>query len=599
MPKLFTYRESNAEFANTDLVTNHTVFTDPKSYQALLLNRDLPVSTFSSFIHEATHHWCFISPVGTALSFLYLAAAKKVMVWMGTGDWSGAKQVLDDLFAFEIAVSWLRPINEGLALFAEYDVRYSRSAAFYSPPLTSGLNFLFNLPKRAAKFPHDGHTGAYYEVMQGITEWRLSREVIDRKSDLLLQPLDVYENPYLVGYLVVKQLWRRASAHCEELKNADTFLMFFRKLVFGDYTLVALTLDRKMNPIERGRQFAKSLHDRFELIWSGDFLSLPWNEWEEVLHGKGSLGPVPYNYDVADPVPFALGDDEKQGQLGAELYNQFLIEVIHIMDFPPPPITKKTARRLGIPDSHLPADWFPPDYFYNLLQQRPMMWLGEVPATFKARTPNIVDISVAGEVVIDTYKLPEDVSDPRLQDLKLNIYVDLYELLLVAAIGNDSGTLGLRHWGDPSPESRSRLARNPLHWRSLSTDSHLIQNAVAAYVGGTSFRTEIEKFWNGMGLKLFDLMYTPYAFNFNGEAQSAFAAGGLAAVLHDDPDLVRSVAAISLGASIGLSPERLAAVCRNPALDPFAAIARVKDMWKYERLPLAAVDRDGFLTSIL
>jgi len=41
------------EFARIDLVSNHTLFNGDEPYKALLLGRDLPVQTFSSFIPEA------------------------------------------------------------------------------------------------------------------------------------------------------------------------------------------------------------------------------------------------------------------------------------------------------------------------------------------------------------------------------------------------------------------------------------------------------------------------------------------------------------------------------------------------------------------
>src|SRR6266849_3795598 len=168
------------EFARTDLVSNHIVFRDQESYRALLRNQDLPVHTFSSFIHEATHHWCFISPIGTALSFLYLSVAKKALQWVSTGDEPTSHEAFNDLCAFEIAVSWLRPLNEGLAQFAEYDLLLSDSAVGFSPPLLSTLNHLFNLPRRIENARGDDHTAAYYELMDAITEWRLSRQVIER-----------------------------------------------------------------------------------------------------------------------------------------------------------------------------------------------------------------------------------------------------------------------------------------------------------------------------------------------------------------------------------------------------------------------------------
>jgi hypothetical protein len=37
----------------------------------MLVNREFPIATMLSFIHEVTHHWCFNSPVGLTQTLLY------------------------------------------------------------------------------------------------------------------------------------------------------------------------------------------------------------------------------------------------------------------------------------------------------------------------------------------------------------------------------------------------------------------------------------------------------------------------------------------------------------------------------------------------
>jgi hypothetical protein len=60
----------------TDYITNQTVLSSTELKDALprLLQPEesLPLSILPTFLHEATHHWCFSSQVGTTLSLLAL-----------------------------------------------------------------------------------------------------------------------------------------------------------------------------------------------------------------------------------------------------------------------------------------------------------------------------------------------------------------------------------------------------------------------------------------------------------------------------------------------------------------------------------------------
>jgi hypothetical protein len=587
------------EFSHTDLVSNHTVFKDQECYQALLQGQDLPVHIFSSFIHEATHHWCFISPVGTALSFLYLSVAKKAIQWIVTEDESQRQEALRDLCTFEIAVSWLRPLNEGLAQFAEYDVLLSASAVRFSPPLLATLNHLFNLPRRLENVPRDDRTPSFYELMDAITKWRLSRQVIERKSELLLQPIGSQGSAYLLGYLGVKQIWKSAARFYEELKDADVFLMFIRRLVFGDYAMIADILDRKLDPLERGLRFGRSLFERMHAIRSGDFATVPWREWEALLTLKPLSGRHRYTYDVADPVAFAYPGSEELARKGTKLYDQYHLEVIHLMDLPALRIPQKIVERFDLRSDQLPANWFPPDYFFNVLQERYLMWLGDVSVKWESTGPQVVRFMVGSDVVIDNFKLPGDTSDERLKDLKLDIYLDLYELYLVATIGNESDILGLRFWGNISKQAKSKLKRHTLNRRKIVKDTSLVHELTRAYVIESNFRELIDKFWTVAGRDLLDKTYMGFAFNGNEAAQSVFVQRGLADILQNDPELVRNVAAISLAASAEMSPEGLLSACRDLTLNPLEVVQKVKPLWPFDDLPFASIGDDGFLSSAL
>src|SRR5262245_1869458 len=362
--------EASSEFARIDLVSNHTIFRDPSHFRALIRGEDLPVESYSSCIHEATHHWCFISPVGTALSLLYLSVAKRALRWLATGNQSKLHEAADDLLTFEAAVTWLRPLSEGLAQFAEYDVLPPERSALTSPPTFSTLLHLCNLHRRLQSEPDNDPTPALYELADDITRWRVSWKSIDRKSELLLQPIEAEGSGYLLGYLAVKQIWKSARRFYEELKDADVFMMLLRKIVFGDYALVAELLDRKRRPGERVLRFGSALYDRLYLLKTMPFAEdVAWSEWERILETPTPEEGVP-PFGVADGPPVIAMDTRELVEKGRKLQLRYVQEVTKPIRF--------SLKKLPL---------FPADYFYHVLRERYLMWLGDVPARWVSIGP--------------------------------------------------------------------------------------------------------------------------------------------------------------------------------------------------------------------
>src|SRR5215470_9519372 len=111
------------ERSSIDLLSNHTIlrdFTDPFDIAMMALGK-YPPGVLPQFTHELTHHWCFNSPVGFALAFLELEATA-IMVSGKVKDPAVRMRVRDCLLKATVARSMLRPIAEGMSLFAEFDV---------------------------------------------------------------------------------------------------------------------------------------------------------------------------------------------------------------------------------------------------------------------------------------------------------------------------------------------------------------------------------------------------------------------------------------------------------------------------------------------
>ncbi|MBI3867375.1 MAG: hypothetical protein HY299_02505 [Verrucomicrobia bacterium] len=571
---------SGDEFARIDLVTNHTVFRDPDHYHALLRQRDLPVDTFSSFIHEATHHWCFISPVGTALSFLFLSAAKRTLRALAKRNDSLLNQALDDLCAFDIAVRFLRPLNEGLAQFAEYDVRPSETADLASPPLLATLGHLFNMRARLGDRDADHWREKSYAFQDDLTRWRVSQRSIDRKCELLLQPLEADRSAYLLGYLTVKQLWKNAIRFYDELRSADVFLILIRKLIFADYSLVEALLDRKQPPRARGLNFARLLHDRLNWIRLMPFAEeTPWSEFEQVLASPSRDEGA--GLQIADPVPFAALDTKRAVKRGLKLYRERFREVAEVEPFP---LQGDLAN-------------VPPDIFFDIVRERYLMWLGDLPARWKSTGKNVGHVMAHDAVLYEGYKLTES-SDEGLDALRLDLYIDLYRGFQVTTIGNERGVFGMALPDTVAERVRKDVFAARLDRARIVRWMDVFQRLMRNVMSHTDYSALMSKFWSKEMRGLLTLTYLDYAVDSDKKAESLLLKKGFGGVLEGDPELVRNVAAISLAASAELSMEGLVSLS-DMALKPDEAIRRVAALWPIANFPLATIGRDGFPASVV
>jgi hypothetical protein len=565
---------SEGGFARIDPISNHTVFKDPDYYADLIKGRDLPVHTFSTFIHEATHHWCFTSPLGMALMLLYLSAARKALRWAEL-DAAGRTEMMNDLRTYQLVTSILRPLNEGLAQFAEYDALPPERGKLISPPMLASLTFLFNYPRKASKAPKDREHRVWYEIADEIKRWRLSRHTIERKSLLLLEPIDSRESVYLLGYLVVKQLWRSATRDYEELKDADVFMIFLRKLIYADHSLAAEFLDREKPPEERALGFTKGLQQRLSLIYLGFVADhMTWSEWEELLEPpgpelRGLTNPI-------DGLAFAGLDNQEQVAKGQDLRLKLIDEVIR-------PLGSQESRR------------FPDDYFLNLVEERPLMWLGDLKANWISTGEKKGRIVRGDDVIFDNYHL-KNGPDRQLNQLTLDLYIDLYENRQLTTVRDDKLVFGFAMRDDTPERTRERWMKARMDRRRLAKLTEQLHSLVRPHLNEANLDDLIEKFWKEDEDPIYDRSYPGFAFDFNSQARDTIAKQGVAGVLEDNADLVRNVAAITLGASAGLTPERLMALSELE-LTPAETIARVKERWKFKDLPMAGIDEDGFLES--
>ncbi|TAZ44251.1 hypothetical protein [Rhizobium ruizarguesonis] len=197
---------------------------------------ELNPESLPSVLHEGTHHWCFLSPLGLALSLLYYSGVGTTIEF-GDDRESHDKEISDavkSLMRYEQASRILAPIIEGLALFAEFDLP-GTSPDVWPLPLT-WAHGLFG-GKTSDEPDLDK---VFARVRELLTEMRSSDQLIGRKISVLLGSGDAGKNPYLAGYLTVKWAWHATANQRREFADQDVFFVFLRHYIFCDPELVRL-----------------------------------------------------------------------------------------------------------------------------------------------------------------------------------------------------------------------------------------------------------------------------------------------------------------------------------------------------------------------
>jgi hypothetical protein len=239
----------------TDPITNWTAVSGGHPFRDLkwfMLRGRLPDPLFGPFVHELTHHWCFHSPVGLALAYLHRRASRCADAISGLEDGSeefqkGVDRILADLTRIEIALKIMRPLAEGLAQFAEFDVLPGDSEVLSEVSLSIFPTFLpvdETLPTE--------RDAILTRLRDLIAKHRFSAKLLDRKKDLLVSPFDCSDGGYLAGYMLVKNLHMMLvhQKKCERLLDKDLTLGFLRCCFYEDYAFVNALLDPEKSGFE-------------------------------------------------------------------------------------------------------------------------------------------------------------------------------------------------------------------------------------------------------------------------------------------------------------------------------------------------------------
>jgi hypothetical protein len=161
-------------------------------------------------------------------------------------------QLFDEMLTVDTMLELIRPISEGLALFAEYDISPGASSVISTPLLWTAIALLQRSELTDLSRPEMG------QCMERLLSLRLTPASLRRKMGFLSRSLSEVDDVYFDGYMTVKRLYLDLSQIAPALADPDLFLSYLRCYLFEDYGMVAIlagehnsVFDRLVAMIER------------------------------------------------------------------------------------------------------------------------------------------------------------------------------------------------------------------------------------------------------------------------------------------------------------------------------------------------------------
>lgn len=300
----------------TDLITNGT------SLPGLQLKKHLPGlvrgwgavdrSLLPSLLHESTHHWCFMSALGSSLSALQMHAWECALLLDRCDrplddDTELLRLRIDDCVScIELMLAALRPISEGLALFAEFDASSPEHSDVHAPQFELLMTLYAPRPKTANDV--DRTHGNFYRL---LARERVGQPMLRRKLNVLGSSLGDSDG-YLLGYLFVRAAWTFAATRgLPILHDTDLWLRYVKSFFFDDSHWATLLL----GPPERDENGVQS---RLRSI--ADYLKARVRELDEVTAADIDQFASGSALDVNDPrstfAPAGLRVDQRSTEEG-------------------------------------------------------------------------------------------------------------------------------------------------------------------------------------------------------------------------------------------------------------------------------------------
>ncbi|MER7468849.1 hypothetical protein, partial [Streptomyces sp. NPDC097981] len=147
------------------------------------------------------------------------------------------------MMRYEAFIALQRPLAEGLALFAEFDLSSHGTLPRLCPVLARVADYFG--PGAIASFePEERRDAVTRDVLDFVLgSTRRQREAVTRRCDVLVRSADPEDGGYLPGYLLVKALWSAGMGVDARLGDPELFFSYAIAYLYTDLGLIAHLLD--------------------------------------------------------------------------------------------------------------------------------------------------------------------------------------------------------------------------------------------------------------------------------------------------------------------------------------------------------------------
>jgi hypothetical protein len=537
----------------------------------MLMVGKYPQRLLPTFLHEMVHHWCFHSPVGSVLSYLQLRARRNSLLLLleshhDPGDVDRSFDILLDLLRYEAAINLMRPLAEGMALFAEFDVTPGESTAISTPLNFTYLSFH---EIESGKAPYEG-------LAELLAQHRLGDDLMERKANLLVQPFTCVGGGYLPGYMLVKNLWLHMlrERHCHRFWDRDLFLSYLQSFFYNDYEFIATLLSPETS--EYGVTNSVSLYCQKRLK---DFMDNTTDdlvgEFETEVVARAANRRDETIRDLPEPWP---GSDPQTARLGRQRLKDLLDELHGEADNE----LERSVRRM--------ESW--------VIAQRELMCIGSFKERVRVNEHGMVHVGrLPGQekwnldFIMPLIAVGADSGVPAQDGEGLIEFflapTSLYRAMAITIGGKRVATsfLGV----DVKPEVEEQFRSNMLGYTADPKVRETWKSVVSEVLSKHGLDSILEHYQQQISL-IANEHYTAKALLFTsdedlGECLDVLRENGVFEVLGRDAALVRALASLSMAASVHPVYDFVKEILANSSIDISQLLEKLKGASSRFHLP--------------
>jgi hypothetical protein len=483
-----------------------------------------------------------------------------------TDNEGSAFDVLEDVIRYETAVAFLRPLAEGLALFAEFDITPFPYLSIFSTPL-QWVYMLFTRPSMDELRERLG-----FSLYKLLWDMRLSDAYIRHKANLLIQPLSCREGGYLPGYMTVKQLWCFAASRTETFAETDLFLSFLQSYIYNDYGFVSVLFDETVAEVDASNAVAEYFQRRM-----GNLVNL--NLRAEASQFQRYVQDLKHGHRPDDTLRIATSVESHS--LGKIRLDAAIKELD--VDGAPQSVTDLLK---GI--------------HKTVLAQRDTMCLGSSDVSVRSPRAGWIEAWIGEDMLIDGAACEGTKEFEGAGSL--DVYVSLSGWYRVACVSIGPRVVLLQFFGDVDETLRNQFEGYVVDRRQADVYNEAERALVSAFIEQqyvSPIYKHVQEYLNDgpqQFYKTYCLVHVPEA-----DVDRYFdlmQSDGLLPLLGGDPLRIRALALASLCASLGMKGENVSEEFARRGLDFARYSAEFENVRNTHNVPLLLIGDDTFLSAV-